>query len=417
MQDFEFFNPTRIVFGKGRIHDLDRLVPAEAWVLLLFGGGSVIANGTLGAVRTALGQREVREFGGIEPNPTYENLMNAVAMARQEKVDFLLAVGGGSVADGTKFIGAAIPFAGEPWAILDQHAPVTATVPLAVILTLPATGSESNSFAVISRAETGQKLAFSSSFGYPRFAVLDPETTFSLPPRQVANGVVDAFVHTLEQYLTYPVNAPLQDRFAESILQTLIEVGPRTLAAPADYDLRASFVWCATMALNGLIGVGVPQDWATHMIGHELTALYGIDHARTLAAVIPHLLRVQGGPKADKLAQYATRVWRRSNGLPSNSVTAILQTTDGHIWLGTPRGLADFDGIEFHAIGLPAPFVDVVVFGYGTLRSESPICRGQQRRLVAPENWFVDPAISRHSPHRAVFAAFRLAVDCVELGI
>jgi NADP-dependent alcohol dehydrogenase len=270
-----------------------------------------------------------------------------VELGRAEKVDLLLAVGGGSVSDGTKFIGAAIPFAGEPWDIVAKQAPVTSAVPLAVILTLPATGSESNSFAVISRAETGQKLAFSSPFGYPRFAVLDPQTTFSLPPRQVANGIVDAFVHTLEQYLTYPVNAQLQDRFAESILQTLIEVGPRTLAAPADYDLRATFVWCATMALNGLIGAGVPQDWATHMIGHELTALYGIDHGRTLAAVMPHLLRVQAASKGDKLAQYAARVWGVGEGSREQRIEAGIQATERFFEsLGVPTRLRAYEHVR-----------------------------------------------------------------------
>ncbi|MGD0002110.1 MAG: iron-containing alcohol dehydrogenase [Bryobacteraceae bacterium] len=347
MLNFTYQNPTKVLFGKGQIANIAAEIPADARVLLTYGGGSIHRNGVYEQTRQALAGRTVVEFGGIEPNPEYRTLMRAVELGRAEKVDLLLAVGGGSVADGTKFIGAAIPFAGEPWAILDQHAPVTATVPLAVILTLPATGSESNSFAVISRAETGQKLAFSSSFGYPRFAVLDPETTFSLPPRQVANGVVDAFVHTLEQYLTYPVNAPLQDRFAESILQTLIEVGPRTLAAPADYDLRASFVWCATMALNGLIGVGVPQDWATHMIGHELTALYGIDHARTLAAVIPHLLRVQGGPKADKLAQYATRVWGIGEGSREQRIEAAIRATERFFEsLGVPTRLKAYAQVQ-----------------------------------------------------------------------
>jgi NADP-dependent alcohol dehydrogenase len=347
MLNFTYQNPTKILFGKGQIANIAAEIPADARVLLTYGGGSIHRNGVYEQTRQALAGRTVVEFGGIEPNPEYRTLLRAVELGRAEKVDLLLAVGGGSVADGTKFIGAAIPFAGEPWEILEQHAPVTAAVPLAVILTLPATGSESNSFAVISRAERGQKLAFSSSFGYPRFAVLDPETTFSLPPRQVANGVVDAFVHTLEQYLTYPVNAPLQDRFAESILQTLIEVGPRTLAAPADYDLRASFVWCATMALNGLIGVGVPQDWATHMIGHELTALYGIDHARTLAAVIPHLLRVQGGPKADKLAQYATRVWGIGEGSREQRIEAGIQATERFFEsLGVPTRLKAYAQVQ-----------------------------------------------------------------------
>ena len=273
--------------------------------------------------------------------------MKAVEIGRKEKVDFLLAAGGGSVIDGTKFIGAAIPFQGEPWDILSKQAPVASTVPLAAILTLPATGSESNAFAVVSRAELGQKLAFSSPLSYPAFAVLDPEVTFSLPSRQVANGVVDAFVHTIEQYLTFPVNAHLQDRFSESILQTLIEVGPQTLAKPTDYDLRASFVWAATMALNGLIGQGVPQDWATHMIGHELTALYGIDHARTLAAVLPHLLRVQSKSKAEKLLQFAERVWGVREGSPEQKIEAGIVATEKFFEsLGVPTRLKAYDQVK-----------------------------------------------------------------------
>jgi NADP-dependent alcohol dehydrogenase len=301
---------------------------------------------------TALAGHTVFEFGGIEPNPQYSTLMKAVELGRREKVDLLLAVGGGSVVDGTKFIGAAIPFEGEPWDILTKGAAVKTAVPLAAILTLPATGSESNSFAVISRAETGQKLAFSSPHSYPLFAVLDPETTFSLPPRQVANGIVDAFVHTIEQYLTFPAQAQLQDRFAESILQTLVEVGPRTLAEPANYDLRANFVWAATMALNGLIGQGVPQDWATHMIGHELTALFGIDHARTLAAVLPSLLRIQSAQKGDKLVQFAERVWGIREGSREERIEAGIAATEKFfLSLGVPVRLKAY---EAAGAGTPA---------------------------------------------------------------
>jgi NADP-dependent alcohol dehydrogenase len=328
MQNFEFFNPTKILFGKRQIASIAREVPLGSRVLLLYGGGSIRKNGVYDQTIAALAGFEVIEFGGIEPNPEYKTLMKAVDMARQERANFLLAAGGGSVLDGTKFIAAAIPFEGEPCDILSKNAVVQTATPLASILTLPATGSESNMFAVISRGETGEKLAFASPHVYPRFAVLDPETTFSLPERQVANGVVDAFVHTLEQYLTYPAQAHLQDRFAESILQTLIEVGPRTLAAPEDYDLRATFMWTATMALNGLIGVGVPQDWATHMIGHELTALYGIDHARTLAVVAPHLWRVQSEGKRDKLVQFAERVWGIREGNESERIEAGIRRTE-----------------------------------------------------------------------------------------
>lgn len=346
MFNFEYRNPTKILFGKGQIASIAREIPAGAKVFLTYGGGSIKTNGVYGQIMDALAGRTVIEFGGIEPNPEYETLMRAVDTVRREKPDLLLAAGGGSVLDGTKFIAAAAPFAGDPWAICSAGAQVTSAVPLAAILTLPATGSESNPFAVISRRATGEKLAFSSEHCYPRFAVLDPETTFSLPPRQVANGIVDAFVHTLEQYLTYPARAELQDRFAESILLTLIETGPKTLANPQDYDSRATLVWTATLALNGLIGCGVPQDWATHAIGHELTALYGIDHARTLAVVVPHLLRVARGPKAQKLMQYAERVWQVREGSEQERIEiAIRRTEEFFESLGVPTRLASYEGV------------------------------------------------------------------------
>lgn len=355
MFNFDFYNPTKILFGKGQIASITKEVPAGAKVLLTYGGGSVKVNGVLDQTLKALEGRTVVEFGGIEPNPEYATLMKAVETGRREQVDFLLAVGGGSVLDGTKFIAAAIPFKGEPWDILTKRAEVKCAVAQGAILTLPATGSESNTFAVISRRETGEKLAFSTPLVYPQFAVLDPETTYSLPQRQVANGVVDAFAHVCEQYLTYPANAPLQDRFSESILQTLIEVGPKTLADPKDYEARASFVWSATMALNGLIACGVPQDWATHMIGHELTALYGIDHARTLAAVLPHLLRVERAAKLERLAQFATRVWGVTAGSPEERAEAGIRKTEEFFkQMGLPTQLSQYGNVKAETPGLVA---------------------------------------------------------------
>jgi NADP-dependent alcohol dehydrogenase len=347
MENFVFWNPTKILFGKGRIAAIAGEIPAGTRVLVTYGGGSIRANGVYDQVMAALRHCHVLEFGGIQPNPEYGTLMQAVRLARAEKAEFLLAVGGGSVLDGTKFIAAAIPFEGEPWDIVQKHAEVKSAVPLGSVLTLPATGSEANPYAVISRAETGEKLAFSSPHVYPRFSVLDPETTFTLPPRQVANGIVDAYVHVMEQYLTYPAKAELQDRFAESILQTLIEVGPKTLAHPQDYDARATFVWAATMALNGLIGCGVPQDWATHMIGHELTALYGIDHARTLAVVAPHLYRVMRRDKAAKLLQYGERVWGIREGSQEERIEAAIRRTEEFFEsLGVPTRLARYEGVK-----------------------------------------------------------------------
>ena len=308
--NFVYHNPVRVLFGKGQIAQLNKQIPAQAKIMLTYGGGSIMQNGVYDQVKAALSDRTIIEFGGIEANPTYETLMRGVEIARTEKIDFLLSVGGGSVLDGTKFMAAAIPFeGGDPWEILASKARIKTAVPIGSVLTLPATGSEMNYFAVISRASTHEKKGMGNPLVYPVFSILDPETTFSLPERQIANGIADAFTHTLEQYLTYPVDATLQDRMAESVLQTLIEVGPVTLKNPTNYEARASMMWAATVALNGWISVGVPQDWATHQIGHELTALHGIDHARTLAVVMPHLLRVKSTEKREKLIQVAKRVW------------------------------------------------------------------------------------------------------------
>jgi NADP-dependent alcohol dehydrogenase len=323
MQNFTFYNPTRILFGQGRIADLAREVPANARVLITYGGGSVVRTGTLAEVKAALDGYTVLEFGGIEPNPTYETLMQAVELARREKIDFLLAVGGGSV----KFIAAAIPFAGEPWDILAKRAKIGNTIPLGSVLTLPATGSEMNSGAVITKRATDDKLAFSNPKLFPRFSVLDPTKTYTLPPRQVANGVVDAFVHIVEQYLTYPVDAKVQDRFAEGLLLTLIEDGPKALQEPENYDVRANLMWTATLALNGLIGVGVPNDWATHMLGHELTALHGLDHAQTLAVVLPAMLQFRREEKRAKLLQYAERIWNLRDGNENARIDQAIERT------------------------------------------------------------------------------------------
>ncbi|MEI3649141.1 MAG: iron-containing alcohol dehydrogenase [Dolichospermum lemmermannii FEM_B0920] len=350
MENFVFYNPVKILFGKGQIANIASEIPANAKILITYGGGSIKANGVYDQVKSVLAGRNLFEFGGIEPNPHFETLMKAVELIRKEGIDFLLAVGGGSVADGTKFIAAAVPFVGDPWDILAKAAPVTAALPMGVVLTLPATGSEMNTNSVVTKWETQEKLFFASPFVFPKFSVLDPETTFSLPPQQISNGIVDAFTHVMEQYLTYPVNAPLQDRMAESILKTLICEGPKTLANPTDYDARANLVWSATMALNGLIAAGVPQDWTTHMIGHELTALHGLDHAQTLAVVLPSTLTIRRDRKWQKLLQYADRVWEISGGSEEERVNAaITKTRDFFESVGVRTHLSDY-GIGLQTI-------------------------------------------------------------------
>jgi NADP-dependent alcohol dehydrogenase len=322
MLNFELYNPTNYVFGKGQTAKLPTLVPQGAKILLAYGGGSIFKNGVYDQVKEALNGFEIVEFGGIEPNPRFETLMKAVEIIRSQSITFILAVGGGSVIDGVKFISGAVHYEGDPVEILKNKVlftDLTKVVPFGTVLTLPATGSEMNSGAVVTIEATHEKLVLGGSALFPKFSIVDPTVITSLPKRQLQNGVVDAFTHVMEQYLTYQHDALLQDRFAESILKTLIEVGPSVVENPEDYKLASNFVWSATMALNGLIQKGVPSDWATHMIGHELTALYEIDHARTLAIIGPNLYRVLFETKKDKLAQYGERVW----GITGNSVEEI----------------------------------------------------------------------------------------------
>ncbi|PIO99117.1 iron-containing alcohol dehydrogenase [Pleomorphomonas carboxyditropha] len=344
MQSFTYWNTTRIHFGKGQIARIAEEVPADARVLVTYGGGSVLRNGVMDQVRAALAGRTVIEFGGIEANPHFETLVKAAELARAEKVDFLLAVGGGSVADGTKFVAAAALFEGDPWDILvERGTNVRAALPVGCVITLPATGSEMNRNAVITRASTQDKLPMNSVHVMPRFSVLDPETTFSLPPRQTANGVVDSFMHVLEQYLTYPVGAKVQDRFAEGLLLTILEEGPKALGEPANYEVRANLMWAATLALNDLLSRGVPGDWATHRIGHELTGLYGLDHAATLAVVLPSLLKVKRAQKREKLLQYAERVFGITTGSEDERIDAAIERTRAFFEaMGVRTRLADY---------------------------------------------------------------------------
>jgi len=384
MFNFSFQNPTRIVFGKDQLTQLAKLIPPGSKVLLTYGGGSIKKNGVYDQVVKALAGFDWQEFSGIEPNPSFETLMRAADLVRREKIDFLLPVGGGSVIDGTKFIAAAAVFDGDAWDIVAKAAKVTAAIPLGCVLTLPATGTESNGNSVVTRYETQQKLSFSSSLVYPTFAILDPTVTFSLPPKQVANGVVDAFVHVMEQYMTYPVNAPVQDRFAEGILQTLIEEGPKALSQPENYDVRANVMWAATMALNGLIGQGVPQDWATHMIGHEITALYGLDHAQTLAIVLPSLLQQQRVQKRDKLLQYGRRIWQLQHQDEDRLIDdAIAHTRAFFEQMGVPTRLADY--------GIKADAVDKLV---AALQANGMLKLGEHADIT--------PDISRQILQRAV---------------
>lgn len=314
MNNFEFANPVKVVFGKGTIARLSALIPAESRVLMVYGGGSIKKNGIYDQVKKALEGFQVMEFAGIEANPHYETCMQAVRKVKEEGIDFLLAVGGGSVIDATKFIAVASEFEGEPWDILSKGAVVKRALPLGVVLTLSATGSEMNERAVISRVSTCEKLNFATPLVFPRFAVLDPEVTYSLPARQVANGVVDSFIHVVEQYLTYPVNAKVQDYFAEGLMKTIYEEGLKVLEHPDDYDIRANLMWAATNALNVWIGQGVPQDWSSHRMGYALTARFGLDHAQTLAVLLPGVMTYMCKEKQAKLVRMGEVVFGITEG-------------------------------------------------------------------------------------------------------
>ena len=345
MNNFELYNPVNYVFGKGQTEKLATLVPKNVKVLIAYGGGSIFKNGVYDQVKAALQGFEIVEFGGIEPNPRFETLMKAVQIIREQKITFILAVGGGSVIDGVKFISGAVNFEGDEIEILKKRilfTDITKVIPFGTVLTLPATGSEMNSGAVVTVEATQEKLTLGGSALFPKFSIVDPTVIVSLPKRQLQNGVVDAFTHVLEQYLTYKHDAMLQDRLAESILQTLIEVGPSVVENPSDYKLASNFVWSATMALNGLIQKGVPSDWATHMIGHELTALYEIDHARTLAIIGPNLYRVLFETKKEKLAQYGQRVWNISgNSVDEIAHQAIDKTVEFFHTMGMKTKLSE----------------------------------------------------------------------------
>lgn len=358
MNNFDLHTPTRILFGKGAIEKLREQIPAEARVLITYGGGSVKKTGVLDQVLTALNGLDVLEFGGIEPNPSYETLMNAVKLAREEKVTFLLAVGGGSVLDGTKFIAAAAHYDADidPWEILETYgSKIASAIPMGSVLTLPATGSESNKGAVISRKTTGDKRAFMSSHVQPQFAILDPVYTYTLPPRQVANGVVDAFVHTVEQYVTYPVDGKIQDRFAEGILLTLIEDGPKALQEPENYNVRANIMWAATQALNGL------------------------DHAQTLAIVLPALWNEKRDAKREKLLQYAERVWNITEGSDDQRIDAAIAATRQFFeQMGVPTRLSDY-GLDGSSI--PALLAKLEEHGMTKLGEHQDITLDVSRRI------------------------------------
>ncbi len=345
MLNFEFYNPTKIIFGKNTIKDLDLLVDKKAKVLIVYGKGSVKKYGTLERVKSALEGREIFEFEGVEPNPRYETLMKAVEVVKKEDITFILGVGGGSVMDGTKFINLAANYKGKDKTdLLKGEYEVESVIDMGMVLTLPATGSEMNCGAVISYGDG--KFPVKHILSYPKFSILDPEITYTLPKKQIANGIVDSFVHVTEQYLTYPAGGIVQDRMAEGILLALKDIADKTLNNPTDYEARSNLVWSSTLALNGLIGKGVPQDWMTHVIGHEITALYGVDHGQTLAIILPAVMDIRRKQKGEKIVQYGARVF----GIKTGNIDEIIKATREFFnSLGLKTKLSDY-GIKEEAI-------------------------------------------------------------------
>lgn len=375
MNNFELKNPTKIIFGKDSIEKLENEIPKDAKVLMLYGGGSIKKNDIYEQVKTALSHVNVIEFGGIPANPEYAILTEALQVIKDENITYLLAVGGGSVIDGTKFLSAAALFEGDtPWDILTQNIRTEKGMPFGTVLTLPATGSEMNSGAVITRKETKEKLAMGGPGLFPEFSILDPQVIASIPRRQLANGLTDAFTHVLEQYMTYSVGALLQDRFAESILQTIVEVAPNIIKDPSDYQAASNFMWSCTMALNGLIQKGVPGDWAVHAMGHELTALFGIDHARTLAVIAPSHYKYNFEAKKEKLAQYGERVWNITEGSTDDKAyAAIEKTVEFFHELGIDIKLSDYTtDYEGTAEEISKRFTDRGWLGLGEHQNLSP---------------------------------------------
>lgn len=330
MRNFNYYNPVKIIFGKGRLDEIGEYIPKSSKIMITYGGGSIKNNGIYESLMNKLSGFSIIEFGGIEPNPHYETLMKGVDIARKEEVGFIIAVGGGSVIDGTKFISAAIPYKGEDeWNIVKNREVISKAIPFGVVLTLPATGSEMNSGAVITKSATKDKLAFSSEKLFPQFSILDPVFAYSLPKRQLSNGLIDSFVHILEQYLGFDDKSYVSERFSEGLLRNIIDLSSTISSANnISYDDMANFMWTATMALNGLIACGVKEDWATHMIGHELTALYGLDHAVSLAIVLPGLLDFVKTSRRQKLLQYAYRVWDIDIKNEDKAISEVIMKTE-----------------------------------------------------------------------------------------
>ena len=381
MHNFEFQNPVKVLFGKNQIEKLEHLIPQDKNILLVYGLNSIKANGVYQRVKNSLAHvKDLFEFSGIGANPEYDTLLQAVALCKQQKIDFILAVGGGSVIDGTKFIAAAVNYPlADKWQILKgQSSKIIDAIKFGAILTLPATSSEVNEWAVISRKDTNEKVAFSHKTLFPEFAILDPEVTYSLPQRQLVNGIIDPFIHVTEQYLTTNINTPLQDGYSETLMRTLIDLGPCIVSEKNDYDVRANWMWCASNAVNGFIGLGIDEDWSTHAIGHELTIQYGLDHAQTLAIIAPQLWRYKKDKKRDKLLQFAKNVWHINDENGNNAIETAISKTEQF----------------FNAIGMKTKFSDYNIKVDATIIAHNVITKSQNGAIGEHNDIMLDDIIS-----------------------
>ena len=353
MQSFRFQNPTAIIFGKGKLDELgDQLVRHNAGkVLLVYGGGSIKKNGIYDRVIRQLDEARIPyfELAGVEPNPRVSTVRKGIQLCREHGIDFILAVGGGSVLYAAKAVAVGVPYEGDVWDILMRKARIKSALPLGTVLTISATGSEMNGNAVITNWEEKLKKSFGSIHAFPRFSILDPTLTFTVPKDQTVNGIVDMMSHVFEQYFSQTTDTPLQERLCEAILKTVIENGEIVLREPENYAARANIMLCGTYALNGgMISVGMENDWATHAIEHEISAIYDIAHAAGLAILFPNWMKYVYKERIDRFTQFAVRVWDIDPAGKSEeelALAGIQATRDYFSRIGAPATLSEL-GID-----------------------------------------------------------------------
>lgn len=360
MNNFTFCTPTEFVFGKGVETEVGKIVSRYGGtkVLLVYGGGSVLRSGLLARVEQALSAENIEfvHLGGVEPNPVDKKVYEGIDIARSENVDFILPVGGGSVIDTAKAIAAGACYDGDFWDFFVGVVPVREALPVGVVLTIPAAGSEGSGNAVITKLDGLHKLSLrTDKVLRPRFAVMNPELTFTLPPYQTACGIADMMVHVMERYFTNTLHVEITDRICEGVLKAIITEAPKVMFNPCDYEARANIMWCGTMAHNGLCGVGREEDWASHFMEHEVSALYGVAHGAGLSAIVPAWLTWMVSHHADRVVQLAIRVFdvEEKDTPEATALEGISRLKSFWRSLGLPLNL--------HELGVENPDIDLLV--------------------------------------------------------